>query len=44
MPNLTPSAELELTIEDLHEIDEAFASIDIKGAPLSEGLDATIDR
>ena len=26
------------------QIDKAFASIDIKGAPLSEALDAAIDR
>ena len=30
--------------EDLREIDEAFATIDIKGAPLSTALDAAIDR
>lgn len=39
-----PAAEVRLTAEDLREIDAAFATIDIKGAPLSEGLDAAIDR
>lgn len=39
-----PAADLELTKEDLRDIDMAFAAIDIKGAPLSEGLDAAIDR
>jgi aryl-alcohol dehydrogenase-like predicted oxidoreductase len=38
------AADLQLTAEDLREIDEAFATIDIKGAPLSEALDAAIDR
>ncbi|WP_349433318.1 aldo/keto reductase [Pararhizobium sp. A13] len=38
------AAEISLTADDLREIDEAFATIDIKGAPLSEGLDAAIDR
>jgi aryl-alcohol dehydrogenase-like predicted oxidoreductase len=38
------AAEVVLTAEDLGEIDQAFASIDIKGAPLSAGLDAAIDR
>lgn len=38
------AAELELTPDDLREIDAAFASIEVKGAPLSEGLDAAIDR
>ncbi|UVC18236.1 aldo/keto reductase [Mesorhizobium onobrychidis] len=38
------AASVELTGEDLREIDNAFATIDIKGAPLSEGLDAAIDR
>ncbi|RKQ92988.1 aryl-alcohol dehydrogenase-like predicted oxidoreductase [Solirubrobacter pauli] len=36
--------ELELTPSDTREIDEAFATIDIQGAPLSEGLQAAIDR
>ncbi|MCJ2130998.1 aldo/keto reductase [Methylobacterium sp. E-045] len=39
-----PAAELDLTPGDLSEIDRAFAAIDIKGAPLSEALDAAIDR
>lgn len=29
---------------DLREIDDASTAIDIQGAPLSEGLDAAIDR
>jgi hypothetical protein len=36
--------DLQLTAEDLLEIDEVFATIDIKGAPLSVALDAAIDR
>jgi aryl-alcohol dehydrogenase-like predicted oxidoreductase len=39
-----PAAELELSENDLREIDNAFASIDIKGAPLSEALDSAIVR
>lgn len=39
-----PAAEIELTADDLREIDEAFSTIEIKGAPLSEALDAAIDR
>ena len=39
-----PAADLVLTPSDLREIDEAFAAIDIKGAPLSQALDAAIDR
>jgi len=38
------ASEVELTASDLREIDEAFAAIDIKGAPLSAALDAAIDR
>ena len=38
------AADVELTAEDLREIDKAFASVQIKGAPLSEGLEAAIDR
>ncbi|RVO69945.1 aldo/keto reductase [Sinorhizobium medicae] len=38
------AADIELASEDLAQIDTAFATIDIKGAPLSEGLDAAIDR
>jgi aryl-alcohol dehydrogenase-like predicted oxidoreductase len=38
------AADIDLTAEDLREIDDAFATIDIQGAPLSEGLDATVDR
>lgn len=39
-----PAAELELSAADLAEIDAAFATIDIQGAPVSEGIDAAIDR
>jgi aryl-alcohol dehydrogenase-like predicted oxidoreductase len=35
-----PAVDVVLTSEDLREIDEAFATIDIKGAPLSAALDA----
>ncbi|KGH46826.1 aldehyde oxidase [Modestobacter caceresii] len=38
------AADIELTGADLAEIDRAFATIDITGAPLSEGLDAAVDR
>lgn len=38
------AAEVELTAGDLREIDQAFSTIDIKGAPLSAALDAAIDR
>jgi aryl-alcohol dehydrogenase-like predicted oxidoreductase len=38
------AADVVLTAEDLQEIEGAFASINIKGAPLSEALDAAIDR
>jgi diketogulonate reductase-like aldo/keto reductase len=34
------AADAELTAQDLRRIDEAFATIDITGAPLSAGLDA----
>jgi hypothetical protein len=33
-----------LTPDDMREIDKAFSTIDIKGAPLSEALDSQIDR
>jgi aryl-alcohol dehydrogenase-like predicted oxidoreductase len=39
-----PAAELQLSDGDLSEIDDAFAALDIKGAPLSEALDAAIVR
>jgi aryl-alcohol dehydrogenase-like predicted oxidoreductase len=39
-----PAAYLVLTPGDLREIDQAFATIDIKGAPLSQALDAAIQR
>ncbi|WP_250528477.1 aldo/keto reductase [Caballeronia sp. GAWG2-1] len=39
-----PAADLVLTSDDLRGIDNAFATIDIKGAPLSAALDAAIDR
>ena len=38
------AADLDLSADDLRRIDDAFAAIDIKGAALSEGLDAAIDR
>jgi aryl-alcohol dehydrogenase-like predicted oxidoreductase len=38
------AADIELADEDLREIDHAFTTIDIKGAPISPGLDAAIDR
>jgi aryl-alcohol dehydrogenase-like predicted oxidoreductase len=38
------AADVQLTAEDLREIDTAFATIDVKGAPLSAALDAAIDR
>jgi aryl-alcohol dehydrogenase-like predicted oxidoreductase len=39
-----PAADLVLAPGDLQQIDKAFAAIDIKGAPLSQALDAAIDR
>ena len=39
-----PAADLVLTPDDLREIDNAFATTDIQGAPLSAALDAAIDR
>jgi len=39
-----PAAELELTPVDLQEINAAFAAIDVKGAPLSEGLTSMEDK
>ena len=39
-----PAADLHLTADDLREIDAAFATINIQGAPLSEALDAGLDR
>ena len=38
------AADVVLTRDDLPEIDDALEAMDIEGAPLSEGLDATIDR
>jgi aryl-alcohol dehydrogenase-like predicted oxidoreductase len=38
------AAELELSADDLREIDTAFARIDVKGAPLSEGLTSMADQ
>jgi aryl-alcohol dehydrogenase-like predicted oxidoreductase len=38
------SADLDLNEDDLRQIDTAFAAIDIKGAPLSEGLTSMEDR
>ena len=39
-----PAADIKLTEQDLRQIDEAFGTIDVKGAPLSAALDAAIDR
>jgi aryl-alcohol dehydrogenase-like predicted oxidoreductase len=39
-----PAADVKLTDQDLRQIDEAFATIDVEGAPLSAALDAAIDR
>jgi aryl-alcohol dehydrogenase-like predicted oxidoreductase len=39
-----PAADVKLTEQDLRQIDEAFATIDVEGAPLSAPLDAAIDR
>jgi hypothetical protein len=39
-----PAVEVRLSAQDLREINQAFATIDIKGAPLSAALDAAIDR
>ena len=38
------AADVRLTAEDLSAIDRNFATIDIKGAPLSKALDAAVDR
>jgi aryl-alcohol dehydrogenase-like predicted oxidoreductase len=38
------AAGLHLTSDDLREIDGAFATIDIKGAPLSAALESQIER
>jgi aryl-alcohol dehydrogenase-like predicted oxidoreductase len=38
------AAEVSLSAEELREIDTAFATMDIQGAPLSNALDAAIDR
>lgn len=39
-----PAAEVELTAGDMQEIDQAFATIDVTGAPLSAELTAAINR
>ncbi|WP_162571631.1 aldo/keto reductase [Variovorax sp. SRS16] len=39
-----PASELDLSPDDLREIDAAFSAIEVKGAPLSEGLTAIADR
>jgi aryl-alcohol dehydrogenase-like predicted oxidoreductase len=39
-----PAADVKLTEQDRRQIDEAFATIDVEGAPLSAALDAAIDR
>ncbi|MBF4632592.1 aldo/keto reductase [Clavibacter michiganensis subsp. phaseoli] len=38
------AANITFTADDLRAIDDAFATINVVGAPLSEGLDAAIDR
>lgn len=38
------SADVQLTADDLREIDAAFATIDIQGAPLSKILDASVEH
>ncbi|MEB0032593.1 aldo/keto reductase [Undibacterium sp. RTI2.1] len=38
------AAEFLLAPDDMRKIDDAFSNIDIKGAPLSEGLESQIDR
>lgn len=38
------AANVELTTSDVQAIDQALAMIDIEGAPLSEALDAAVDR
>jgi aryl-alcohol dehydrogenase-like predicted oxidoreductase len=39
-----PAAKLELTAADRREIDAAFSTTEIKGAPLSDALESQIDR
>lgn len=39
-----PAEDLQLSAEDLREIDGAFSRIPIQGAPLSQDLDAAIQR
>jgi hypothetical protein len=39
-----PAANLIPTSDDLCEINDAFATIEVKGPPLSAALDAAIDR
>jgi aryl-alcohol dehydrogenase-like predicted oxidoreductase len=39
-----PAADLELTPADLREIDDAFARLNIQGAPLSDALNSQIQR
>lgn len=39
-----PAAEVELTFNDLSEIDHAFSALTITGAPLPDALDAAIER
>jgi aryl-alcohol dehydrogenase-like predicted oxidoreductase len=38
------ASELKLSTENLREIDAAFATLDVQGAPLSEGLTSMADR
>lgn len=39
-----PAADVTFAQAALAEIDQAFAAIDVQGAPLSAALDAEIDR
>ena len=39
-----PAAELKLTTDEIAAIDRAFTEMDVMGLPLSEALDAAIDR
>ena len=38
-----PAADLVVTAGDLQAIDEAFAAIEVKGAPLSPALTAALN-
>jgi len=39
-----PAADVTLNADDLREIEAAFATLKVVGAPLSPELDAAIDR